>query len=78
MPRNQFARNIQCEFANDAYNKILFDISYSLCLVFRLCFSMIVFYTSLEVIKLAFLENKIDIFVVYSLTAYSHLKQKVD
>ena len=35
-----------------------FYISYSLCLAFRLCCSMIVVYTSLEVIKLAFLENK--------------------
>ena len=38
--------------------RILFHILYSLCLVFRLCCSMIVFYTRLEVIKLAFLENK--------------------
>ena len=53
-----FARNIQCEFATVAYNEILFYISYSLCLAFRLCSSMIVFYTSLEVIKLAFLQNK--------------------
>ena len=41
-----------------AYNEILFYVSYSLCLAFRLCSSMIVFYTSLEVIKFAFLENK--------------------
>ena len=53
-----FAGNIQCEFAMVAYNEILFYISYSLCLAFRLCSSMIVFYTSLEVIKLAFLKNK--------------------
>ena len=38
--------------------KFYFMFSYSLCLAFRLCFRMIVFYTSLEVIKLAFLENK--------------------
>ena len=31
---------------------------YSLCSAFRLCPSIIVFYTSLEVIKLAFLEYK--------------------
>ena len=42
-----------------AYNEILFYISYSQCLAFRLCSSMIVFYTSLEVVKLDFLENKI-------------------
>ena len=53
-----FAGNTQCEFAMVAYNKILFYISYSLCLTFRLCSSIIVFCTSLEVIKLAFLENK--------------------
>ena len=41
-----------------AYNEIFFYISYSLCLTFGLCSSMIVFYTSLEVIKLAFLQNK--------------------
>ena len=68
MPQNQrnsanhvvsvFAGNTQCEFAMVAYNEILFHISYSLCLAFRLCSSMVVFYTSLEVIKLAFLENK--------------------
>ena len=66
MPQNQlnsanhvvsvFAENI-CELAMVAYNEILFYISYSQCLTFRLCSSMIVFYTSLEVIKLAFLEN---------------------
>ena len=39
-------------------NEILFYISYSLCLAFRLCSSIIVFYTSSEVIKIAFLENK--------------------
>ena len=58
-------------------NEILFYISYSLCLAFRLCSSIIVFYTSLEVIKLAFLEIKVDMFVVYSLTSHSHLKQKI-
>ena len=68
MPQNQlnsanhvvsvFAGNIQCKFAMVAYNEILFYISYSLCLTFCLCSSMIAFYTSLEVIKLAFLENK--------------------
>ena len=52
------ARNIQCEFAMVAYNEILIYISYSLCLAFRLCFGMIVFYRSLEIIKLAFLENE--------------------
>ena len=41
-----------------AYNEILFHISYSLCLNVRLCTSIIVFYTSLEVIKLDFHENK--------------------
>ena len=40
-------------------NEILFYISYSLCLAFRLCCSMIVFYTSIEFIKLSILENKI-------------------
>ena len=68
MPQNQlnsanhvvpaFFGNIQCEFAMFAYNEVLFYVSYSLCLAFRLCSSMIVFYTSLEIIKLAFLENK--------------------
>ena len=68
MPKNQlnssnnmvsiFAVNIQCQFAMVAYNEIFFYISYSLCLTFRFCSSMIVFYTSLEVIKLAFLQNK--------------------
>ena len=53
-----FAGNIQCEFAMVAYNKIVFYISYSLCLAVRLCSSMIVFYSSLEVIKLAILEIK--------------------
>ena len=53
-----FAGNTQSEFAMVAYNEILFYISYSLCLAFLLCSSKIVFYTSLEVIKLAFLENK--------------------
>ena len=53
-----FARNIQCEFAMVAYNEILIYISYSLCLAFRLCSGMIVFYSSLEIIKLAFLENE--------------------
>ena len=41
-----------------AYNEIVFYISYSLCLAVRLCSSMIVFYSSLEVIKLAILEVK--------------------
>ena len=53
-----FARNIQCEFAMVAYNEILIYISYSLCLAFRLCSGMIVFYSSLEITKLAFLENE--------------------
>ena len=53
-----FAGSIQCEFAMVADNEILFYISYSLCLAFRLCSSMIVFYTSLKVIKLAFLKKK--------------------
>ena len=53
-----FAGNIQCEFAMNAYNEILIYISYSFCLSFRLCSGMIVFHTSLEVIKLVFLENK--------------------
>ena len=67
MPRNQinslnrlvsvFAGNIQCKFSMFAYNEILFYISCLLCLVFRLCSSVIAFCTSLEVIKLAFLEN---------------------
>ena len=52
-----FSGNIQCKFAMVAYNEILFYISYSLCLAFRLCSSIIVFYINLEVIKLAFLEN---------------------
>ena len=68
MPQNQlnsanhvvsvFAGNIQRESAMVAYNEILFDISYSLCLNVRLCTIIIVFYTSLEVIKLVFHENK--------------------
>ena len=68
MPQNQlnsvnhavsvFAGNIPCEFAMAAYSEILFYISYSLCLAFRLCPSMIVFYNNLEVIKLASLESK--------------------
>ena len=53
-----FAGNIQCEFAMVSYNEILFYISYWLWLAFRLCSNMTVFYTSLEVTKLAFLENK--------------------
>ena len=73
-----FSGDIQCEFAMVADTEILFYISYSLCLTFRLCSSMIVFYTSLEVIKLAFLKNKVDIFAVYLLTSYSHLKQKIN
>ena len=50
--------NTQCEFTMVAYSEILFYISYTLCIAFRLYSSMIVFYTSLEVIRLAFLENK--------------------
>ena len=53
-----FGRNIQCKLAMVAYNEILFYISYSLQLAFHLCSSMIVFYISLEDLKLAFLENK--------------------
>ena len=52
-----FAGNIQCKFSMFAFNEILFYISYLLCLVFRLCSSMIAFCTSLEVITLAFLKN---------------------
>ena len=68
MPQNQlnsanhlvsvFAGNLQYDFAVVAYNEILFYISYKLCSAFRLCSSMTVFYNSLEVIKLTFLENK--------------------
>ena len=68
MPQNQlnsayhvvsvFGGNIQCGFPMDTYNEILFYISDSLCLAFCLYSSMIAFYTSLEVIKLAFFENK--------------------
>ena len=69
MPKNQLnsanhvvsvsAGNTQCEFAMVVYYEMLFYISYSFGLAFRLCSSMIIlFYTSLEVIKLAFLENK--------------------
>ena len=54
-----------------AFNEILFYISYSLRLAFRLCSSMIVFYTSLAVIKLSFLENK-------SRYVYCIFKQKVN
>ena len=53
-----FTCNIQYEFAVVAYNETLFHISYLLCLAFRLFSSTIVFYTRLEVIKLAFLDNK--------------------
>ena len=53
-----FGRNIQCKLAMVAYNEILFYISYSLQLAFHLCSSMIVFYISLEDLKLAFIENK--------------------
>ena len=53
-----FGRNIQCKLAMVAYNETLFYISYSLQLAFHLCSSMIVFYISLEDLKLAFLENK--------------------
>ena len=53
-----FTCNIQYEFAVVAYNGTLFHISYLLCLAFRLFSSTIVFYTRLEVIRLAFLENK--------------------
>ena len=41
-----------------------------------LAFSVL-FYVSLEVINLPFLKIKVDMFVVYSLNSYSHLKQKV-
>ena len=41
-----------------SYNEISFYISCSLCLAFRLCSGMNILYTSLEVIKLAFLENE--------------------
>ena len=61
MPENQlnsanhvvsvFAGNIQCEFAMVAYNDILFHISCSLCLVFRLCSSVIVFLYQLRSYK---------------------------
>ena len=88
MPQNQldsannvvsvFAGNIQFEFAMVAYNEILFYISYSLRLAFRLCSSMIGFYTSLEVIKFTFLENESRYICLYSLASYSHLKQKVN
>ena len=70
-----FAVNLKYEFSVVAYNEILFYISYKVCSAFPLCSSMIVFYNSLEVIKLAFLENKSDMFVVCLLTLYSHLKQ---
>ena len=53
-----FVENIQCGFALVAYNEILFYISYSFCLAFCLCYSLIVFNTSLEVIKLVFFESK--------------------
>ena len=68
MPQNQLNRgnhlvsvcagNIQCEFSRVAYNETLFYISYSLCLAFRLCSSIGVFYTNLEVIKLVSFEIK--------------------
>ena len=61
-----------------AFNEMLFYISHSFCLAFRLYSSMIVFYTSLEVKNLPFLKRKVDMFVVYSLTSYSHSKQKVN
>ena len=53
-----FVGNIQCGFALVAYNEIFFYISYSFCLAFCLCSGLIVFNTSLEVIKLAFFESK--------------------
>ena len=39
---------------------------------------MIVCYTGLEVIKLALLKILVDMFVVHSLTSYSHLNQKIN
>ena len=74
-----FSGNIQCEFAMTAYNEILFYISYSFCLAFRLCFSMIVFYASLQAIKLSFLENKSRyVCCIFAITSYLHLTQKVN
>ena len=57
------------------YNEMKFYILYSFCLASCFCSIIIVFHTSLEVIKLAYLLKKVDIFAVYSLTLYSHLKQ---
>ena len=86
MPQNQlnsanhvvsvFAGIIQCEFAMVAYNEILFYISYSLCLSFRLCSSLVIFYTSLEVIKLAFLVNK-SRYVCYILANFTFTNKKL-
>ena len=67
------------EFAMAVYNEILFYISYSFCLAFRLCFSMIVFYASLQAIKLSFLENKSRyVCCIFAITSYLHLAQKVN
>ena len=86
MPQNQlnsanhvvsvFAGIIQCEFAMVAYNEILFYISYSLCLSFRLYSSLVIFYTSLEVIKLAFLVNN-GRYVCYILANFKFTNKKL-
>ena len=66
-------------FAMAAYNEILFFISYSFCLAFRLCFSMIVFYASLQAIKLSLLENKSRyVCCIFAIISYLHLAQKVN
>ena len=51
-------REHSMQFSRVAYNETLFYISYSLCLAFRLCSSIGVFYTNLEVIKLVSFEIK--------------------
>ena len=51
-------RTHSMQVCDGAYHEILFHISYSLCLPFLLSSSIIVFYNSSEVIKIAFLENK--------------------
>ena len=68
-----FAGNMQCEFAMVAQNEILLYISYSLRSAFRLCSSMIILYTSLEAIKVAFLENEIRYVCYISALLHIHI-----
>ena len=47
-------------------------------LSFLLMLQCVVFYVSLEVINFPLVKIKVDMFVVYSLNSYSHLKQKIN